>query len=72
MPTIVDLDVETLLSILLELDIRDLLVCERVHTMYHHNCENPCTDTVTLIMHHRLARSSEISSAPARCSTSFN
>ncbi|EIW52119.1 uncharacterized protein TRAVEDRAFT_54092 [Trametes versicolor FP-101664 SS1] len=30
MPTIVDLDVETLLSILLELDIRDLLVCKRV------------------------------------------
>lgn len=45
MPTIVDLDVETVLSILLELDIRDLLVCKRVHTMYHHNCENPCTDT---------------------------
>lgn len=59
MPSIVDLDMETVLAILLELDIHDLLVCKRVRT----------TDTSyasTLIMHHRSARNSEHLSSPAR------
>ncbi len=64
MPTILDLASETILAILLELDVRDILACKQVRAAR-------CITAVYILIY--LCRSvgdSENSPSPARCNTS--
>lgn len=63
MPTIFDLDSESILAVLLELDVRDILVCQQVRVIDYHWPH-------VLILYFRSANGSGSSSSLAQYNTS--